>query len=442
MIRLPNPMLDQDRLAMLQARKPIRHVLVPAWPREQKELPQVEVEVTWVRFSTLNHRTKAEQRREIHLAGQADLFTADPLGPAAQQAQYRILTGQEGFKELKEDLRERGQQDPAIITAEGVLINGNRRTAALRSLYQDDDWLKARYVQCLVLPDDAQPDELVDLEAELQIARDFKQEYSWINEAFLIEELYDREGKDFGRVARRMHSDVAKVRDLHEKLQQVHQLVDLAQGARLHVDFTDNESAFAELARHIRNKPPAEADSVRSAYFLGTLANVEYRKLRHLQRADAAELIQREIERDPALKPVLDAAQSAPGPGLGDDLLDDLLGEDPPAQPLNELLGLVASRTPDESLPLGDGDKVSARQVLSSLRSAITAVADEAAEDAADQSAVKAPLVQADKVINGLKRICKDLPKARAQAEWDEHTFARKIVEIEGLLDEIEGRRA
>ena len=427
---------------MLQARKPIRPVTVPAWPREQKELPQVEVEVTWVRFSTLNHRTKAEQRREVHLAGQPDLFTADPLGPAAQDAQYRILTSQEGFKELKEDLRERGQQEPAIVTAEGVLINGNRRAVALRSLYQDDDWLKARYVQCLILPDDAQPDELVDLEAELQIARDFKQDYSWINEAFLIEELYDREGKDFARVARRMHRDVAKVRDLHEKLQQVHQLVDLAKGARLHVDFTDNESAFAELARHIRNKPPAEANSVRSAYFLGTLANVEYRKLRHLQRADAAELIQREIERDPALKPVLDAAQSATDSGPTDDLLDDLLGDDPPAQPLNELLGLVAARKPDESLPLGNGNKVSARQVLSSLRGAITTVADEAADEAAEQSTTKAPLIHADKVINGLKRILKDLPKARAQVEWDEHTFARKVAEIEGLLDEIEGRAA
>ncbi|MFI2663483.1 ParB N-terminal domain-containing protein [Micromonospora carbonacea] len=435
-------MLDQDRVAMLQARTPLRHVLVPQWPREQKELPQVELEVRWVRFSTLNHRTRAEQHRESHLAGQPDLFTADPLGPAAQDAQYRILTGQEGFKALKEDLKDRGQQDPAIITAEGVLINGNRRAAALRSLYQDDDWLKARYVQCLVLPDDAQPDELVDLEAELQIARDFKQDYSWINEAFLIEELYDREGKNFERVAQRMHSDSTRVQNLHEKLQQVHQLVDLAKGARLHVDFTDNESAFAELARHIRNKPPGEADSVRAAYFLGTLANVEYRKLRHLQRADAAELIQREIEQDPALKPVLDAAQSAPAPGPGGDLLDDLLGDDPPSQPLNKLLGLVAAQRSNESLKLGNGEKIPAHQVLSSLRSAITAVANEAEDEAADQSAAKAPIIQANKVINGLKRIRKVLPKARAQAEWDEHAFALKLVEIERLLDEVEGRQA
>lgn len=436
---MPNPMLDQERVGMLRNREPMRHVLVPAWPREQKELPQVEVEVAWVRFSTLNHRTQAEQRREIHRAGQADLFTADPLGPAAQKAQYRILTSQEGFKELKADLRDRGQQEPAIITAEGVLINGNRRTAALRSLYRDDDWFKARYVQCLVLPEDAQIDELVDLEAELQIARDFKQEYSWINEAFLIEELYDREGKDFGRVARRMHRDVAKVKDLHDKLQQVHQLVDLSKGARLHVDFTENESAFTELTGHIRNKPAAEADSVRSAYFLGTLANVEYRKLRHLRRADAAQLVQREIERDPALKPVLDAARSADVADSSDDLLDDLLGEDAPAQSLNELLGLVAAQTPDANLPLSNGDKVSTRQVLSSLRSAIVAAADEAADEAADQSAVRAPLSQADKAITALKRIRKDLPKARAQAEWDEHPFGLKVAEIRGLLNEIEG---
>ena len=56
-----------------------------------------------------------------------------------------------------------------------------------------------------MLPDDATPAELVDLETELQIARDFKQDYGWINEAFLIEELFERENKDFARVASRMH---------------------------------------------------------------------------------------------------------------------------------------------------------------------------------------------------------------------------------------------
>src|SRR3954467_10673973 len=135
---MPNPTLDRDRVEFLEAREKKGRIDVPAWPRQSKDLPLVEVEVTWLRFSTLNHRTRAEQRRAIDRAGRLDLFTADPLGAEAQDAQYLILSQQEGFPDLKADLRERGQQEPAIITAEGVLINGNRRTAALRSLYQED----------------------------------------------------------------------------------------------------------------------------------------------------------------------------------------------------------------------------------------------------------------------------------------------------------------
>lgn len=272
---MPNPVLDQERVEFLRARGSTKVALLPAWPRPQKELRVVEVEVDWVRFSTLNHRTKAEQLRTIHNLKQRDLFTADPLGKEAQQAQYKILLQQAGFEDLKSDLRERHQQENAVISAEGVLINGNRRAAVLRSLYHDDHVLQARYVRCLVLPEDATADELVDLEAELQIAKDFKQEYSWVNEAMLIEELYEREGRNFAHVARKMHRDENGVKALYEKLQQLHQLVALSKGAKLHIDFTENESAFDELAKHIKNKPKPEQDSVRSAYFLGnpTLAS-------------------------------------------------------------------------------------------------------------------------------------------------------------------------
>src|SRR3954451_2889677 len=100
---MPNPTLDQERVEFLRSRDQIGQVEVPAWPRSHKELSLVEIPVDWVRFSTLNHRTRAEQRREIARAGRFDLFTADPLGPDAQDAQSRILTSQEGFAELKED---------------------------------------------------------------------------------------------------------------------------------------------------------------------------------------------------------------------------------------------------------------------------------------------------------------------------------------------------
>ncbi|MEU6715011.1 hypothetical protein ABZ897_26405 [Nonomuraea sp. NPDC046802] len=439
MMFIPN--LDPDRAAFLATRNRLSPVTVPAWPRIVKDLPQVQVEVTWVRFSTLNHRTKAEQLREIHQCGRDDLFTHDPLGPDAQQAQYSILRRQEGFEALKADLVARGQQDPAILTADGVLINGNRRCAAMRSLYEEDSALQFQYIKCLVLPEDATAEELIYLEAELQVARDFKQDYSWVNEAMLIEDLFNRAGKDWKQVAARMHRKVSDVRELYDKLQQVHQLVELSQGARLHVDFTDNESAFDELAKHIKNRPTKEADAVKAVYFLGTLAGAEYRNLRHLRRPDAAELVRQELEGNPALKPVLDIAEEPALGDAGDDLLDDVLGESAPQSPLHNVLSFVATKRPGANITLANGDKVAVQDVLGSLRSAINTVSFESAEEQRDQSAVAAPVVRAERAIAELKRVQSALPKARVLEDWDEANFSEKVGQLEKLVAKIKERR-
>lgn len=434
---MANPVLDQDRVAFLKARTVSRRMLVPAWPRSDKELPMIEVEVDWVRFSTLNHRTKAEQLRAVHLRKQPELFTSDPLGKAAQTAQYEILQSQEGFENLKKDLRERRQQDPAILTADGVLINGNRRSAALRSLYQDENNLQARYVQCLVLPEDATISELVDLEAELQVAQDFKEEYSWVNEAMLIEELYEREHKDFARVAKKMHREISDVKGMYDRLQQLHQLVALSKGTRLHIDFNDNASAFEELAKHIKGKPAAEIESVRSTYLLGTLVGVEYRTLRHLRRADAASMVRHEIESNPGLQPLLDHIVPAETSGDSSDPLDDFLGPQTATAGLNDILGFLATKSDDDEITLPGGETVPITDVFRTVRGAITAAADEADEEAKDKSAVNAPLVRMERALGELKRAISSLPKARAFDGWNEPRLQKLVAELNALVPKL-----
>jgi hypothetical protein len=431
--------LDPDRAEHLVNRIASSNAgkeFVPAWPRSDKELPAVEVETRWVRFSTLNHRTRAEQDRVIKISGRDDLFSADPLGEEAQSEQYKILCEQEGFASLKEDVRTRGQQEPAIITADGILINGNRRAAALRSLL-DDNYLDARYIRCLVLPADATAAEIVDLEAELQIARTFKQDYSWVNEALLIQELYDREGKNLENVARRMHRKPSEVRDMYEKIQQVQQLVAISQGTRHLVDFSIHESAFDELAKHIRNKSPKEKKDVRSVYFLGTLSGAEYRTLRHLRRPDAAELVRHEIEKDPAMKQILSLADAPSANDSDGDLLDDVLGKSDPEGGLNDLLGFVAARRKEASVEIPGGDKIAVTDMLNSIKSAVSAAAQEAAEQEKDEGALSAPLERVEKAIDELHRAYARLPKARAFPEWSEANLSEKITRLERVLAKL-----
>jgi hypothetical protein len=395
------------------------------------------LEATWVRFSVLNHRTKAEQLREIKNSGNPDQFSSDPLGTLAQNAQYKILRSQSGFEDLKSDLKERGQHEPAIVTAEGVLINGNRRAAALRSLFADDNHMAARYVQCLVLPEDATTEELVDLETELQIARDFKEDYSWVNEALLIEELYDRCNKNFQAVATRMHREVSDIQSRYDRLQQLNQLIQLSNGAYLHVDFGEKETPFEELAKHVRNKRPDEADGVRAAYFLGTLADVNYRDLRHLRRADAAQLVRIELERDPGLRPLLehadalDSAQSA-------DPLDALLGDRDTSTGITSVLSLLAQKRRDETIKIPDGPELQVDGLFSTIKSAITTAAVEAKAEQTDQEAVDEPLTRIRKALREIQLATAALPKAQSYNEFDQAEVTTQVEALRVALTQLE----
>ena len=435
---MPNPVLDQERVQYLNARQASssgRRILLPAWPRPDKELRQVELEVTWVRFSTLNHRTQSEQMRIVHQENRPDLFTADPNGEEAQTCQYRILADQEGFEDLKADLKERGQQQPAVVTAEGVLINGNRRAAALRSLLRDDDHQPSRYVSCLVLPEDANMREIVDLETELQIAREFKEAYTWVNEALLIEEIFEREGKKWDKVASRMHKDVPSVLGQFEKLQQLHQLVALSQGTRHYADFVPNESAFTELAKHVNGKSAEEAGSVRSAYFLGTLTGVNYRTLRHLRRPDASRRVRNELQNDLTLSSLLDADDRQ----QESDILDDVLG--PPgghqSGDLTSVLSYMARHGQSEEVEL-NGMTVATRDLRDSIKQAVDNAAYEAHSEDQDQNAVVAPIRQLDLATKNVRRAADALPKARALKDWNEDEYAKQLARFKAMLGRLD----
>lgn len=434
---MATPILDQERANLIRGRKSEKTTSLPAWPRKDKELHLVDLETTWVRFSVLNHRTKAEQLREIKQSRNPDLFSSDPLGSVAQTTQYNILRSQGGFGDLKSDLKERGQREPAIVTAEGVLINGNRRSAALRSLFVDDNYMAARYVQCLVLPEDATVEELVDLETELQIARDFKEDYSWVNEALLIEELYDRCNKNFQAVAIRMHREVSDIQSRYERLQQLNQLIELSNGAYLHVDFGEKETPFEELSKHIRNKRPDEAEGVRAVYFLGTLADVNYRDLRHLRRPDAAQLVRAELATDPGLRPLLQHADKLETAQVADPL-DDLLGDRDTSVGIAPVLSLLAQKRRDEMIAIPDGPELQVDELFRTIKSAITTAALEAKTEQSDQEAVDEPANRVKKALREIQLATAALPKAQSYKEFDRAELATQVEALQSAMAALE----
>jgi hypothetical protein len=192
---------------------------VRGWREGTLEGPEIKLDISFLRYRIENSRTRLQQLGYLHKHPDlpADLFK-DPESNAAQKAQEEILTSMVQDPEFQKDLIRRGQDEPAIITYDGFIVNGNRRTAALKLIGKE-------YVNCLVLPSNATKKEIYEFEQELQIAEDFKEEYHWINELCNIREGLQNE--DFGITKEHM---AAKLRMDEKEIDQKLNMLSLIDG--------------------------------------------------------------------------------------------------------------------------------------------------------------------------------------------------------------------
>lgn len=96
------------------------------------------------------------------------------------------------------DIKNKGQQQSAIILTSGVVIDGNRRFTCLRKLSAAENTL--RMLRCCVFPDTYDENAIKGLELEIQLGEDTKQEYDaisrlvdidrWVNEGRMTAEEY------------------------------------------------------------------------------------------------------------------------------------------------------------------------------------------------------------------------------------------------------------
>lgn len=89
---------------------------------------------------------------------------------------------------LMADLRQNGQLDPGVITRDGAVINGNRRMAILSVLHEETHDPKFEYLRVARLPKDVDEKDLWRIEAGLQFAKEFRLDYSPINELLKLKE--------------------------------------------------------------------------------------------------------------------------------------------------------------------------------------------------------------------------------------------------------------
>jgi predicted DNA binding protein len=186
--------------------------------REHK-LPVITLPLHVPIYRMANFRTRVAQQSYLRRAEKDSSFFQQE-NEEAQNAQHQILVK---FAQEERDrsiasivgvLKDERQRQPLLITSQGVVVNGNRRLAAMRELYDEDSsqFRNFSHVKCLVLPPTITEDEVVEIEVRLQMKRRTELPYTWIDEAIAIRELRES-GKSMRDLCALMNKSKSDIED-------------------------------------------------------------------------------------------------------------------------------------------------------------------------------------------------------------------------------------
>lgn len=181
----PKPRRRDLIISLSKAKETVSHPIT--FQNRRHNLPIHRVSIDFPIYRLLNGRTMASQEQYKSIKKKKDSFFQDPENIEAQEAQHSILKEMIDKEGLREYFKNIKQQEPLILDVDGLVINGNRRLCAWRELLSIDSkkYSHFSHLDVVILPV-CTAEDIIRLEAELQVQKDIKADYSWIDQAFMI----------------------------------------------------------------------------------------------------------------------------------------------------------------------------------------------------------------------------------------------------------------
>lgn len=220
------------------------------WRGQQKHLYVISMPVDLLYYNPDTHRIRAQRSLD---AGRDRALHDEPWGKAGQDYLDMLLKClpsdpdkvDPDFESLRDDLESFGQRDPGLISVDGVLVNGNTRCAALRELGE-------KYIRVGVLPDTSDWDDINTVELSLQLRKEQKRDYSYINRLIAIEEqiAVGRRPEDIARDFRIKKTTLDQDQWVYGVIRDAIERSRTDDGAVLReIDFEDHQEKLRELHR-------------------------------------------------------------------------------------------------------------------------------------------------------------------------------------------------
>ncbi|MEU9832575.1 hypothetical protein AB0D67_13690 [Streptosporangium sp. NPDC048047] len=417
------------------------------WRGENIMLPVVTVPVGDV---LLNHRTHRVRAQVESLGAGGTIIDTNPHSEEAQQLLADLIRQTSGYNEVKAMIRHEKQREPGLITHEGVLVNANTRAVALRDLHEEVRHERAfAFIKVQVLPDNADSTEIMQLEFNFQMRRNYQQPYSFTNQLLFIKDLLDSNLKpDEIGVQMKPHYDPTSAKDrraaaeeveAEDRLRQIiEELIAASSGALHWPDFDDDRQNLIEIdesyRRMVARKGPDAARRVKQAKLVGLLAGMDYRRVRRIDESYLDSYVLQALEEEPNLRPAAKSLaigqQEVPRADLGGlSVLDDLNEDSPVGQPgkvtLQPLFDVLVRHSRGDGdadwdaeveIPTTEGTtRLPKNTFFDAVKAAMQIAADSKAQDDQGQDALDLPRRQ----LNAAGAACDRVRRAYDELEDD-----------------------
>lgn len=220
------------------------------WRGEQKHLYVISTPVDMLYFNPDTHRIRAQRTLD---PDRNAVLESRPWSEAAQTYLHDLLRQDPSrpdqtdpeFTELMDQLDDYGQKDPGIISPDGILVDGNTRCAALRDLGIKD-------IRVGVLPSDTSRRDINAVELSLQLRKDKRRDYSYVNQLIAIEEEIgsgrreDDVARDFNMKVKTLRADRWVYQIINEAIER--SATENGASIRL-IHFEDQQEKLRELQR-------------------------------------------------------------------------------------------------------------------------------------------------------------------------------------------------
>ncbi|AMM23835.1 hypothetical protein [Variovorax sp. PAMC 28711] len=191
---------------------------------QTQDIKIIRVHQNVPKYRLENGRTASAQVEHLAKNPQESvgLFLDDPELWKAQEIQHALLLKLAEKSDLRKYFENAAnkQVDPILLDEHGFVINGNRRLATWRDLFHSDSskFGHFEYIDVAVLPP-VDTKAIDRLEAELQIEKDIKADYSWDSKANMMLAKRQREGysdKELGEVYGMKEADIKELLDMRD----------------------------------------------------------------------------------------------------------------------------------------------------------------------------------------------------------------------------------